>query len=69
MSLASRTVHASRPVQQAFIAEGMVGDDASTEDLLALWAKRVADRDAAGAAILAARDGHPCMSHRQSTLD
>lgn len=47
--------HADRVTQPALACDGMT-DDASTADLLALWVARVAERDAAGAALIAARE-------------
>ena len=69
MSLAKRGVHRDRPIQGAFPIDGCLTDDSPLEDVFAVWAARVADlneaidaHNQAAAAIIAAREGHPCQT-------
>ena len=50
-----RTCHADRPVQGAFVIDGMLTDDSPIADILAVWVDRVADYDRAAAEIIAER--------------
>jgi hypothetical protein len=47
MSLAKRTCHADRPVQQGFPIDGCLTDDSPLADVFAVWVERVADLNAA----------------------